>query len=65
VLDLKCMARVGDAVFILHAGNATEWTEAIDSGFVNWTTTYIGWLTSNELGLQEAAVPKYIISSHR
>ena len=65
VLDLKCMAKVVDAVLILRAGNATEWTEAIDSGFVNWTTTYIGWLTSNELALQEAAAPKYIISSHR
>jgi len=57
VLDLKCMAKVVDAVLILRAGNATEWTQTIDSGFVNWTTTYIGWLTSNELALQEAAAP--------
>ena len=60
VLDLKCMVKVVDAVLILRAGNATEWTEAIDSGLVNWTTTYIGWLTSNELALQEAATVKCV-----
>jgi len=57
VLDLKCMTKVVDAVLILRAGNASEWTEAIDSGLVNWTTTYIGWLTSNTIALQEAAAP--------
>ena len=60
VLDLKCMTKVVDAVLILRAGNASEWTEAIDSGLVNWTTTYIGWLTSNAIALQEAAAPKYV-----
>lgn len=55
VLDLKCMTKVVDAVLILRGGKVPEWTEAIDSGLVNWTTTYIGWLTSNELALQEAA----------
>jgi hypothetical protein len=60
VLDLKSMAKVVDAVLILRGGKAPEWTEAIDSGLVNWTTTYIGWLTSNELALQEAASAKCV-----
>ena len=64
VLDLKCMTKVVDAVLILRAGNAAGWTETIDSGLVNWTTTYIGWLTSNEIALQEAVAPKYTISLH-
>ena len=60
VLDLKSMTKVADAVLILRGGNAPEWTEAIDSGLVNWTTSYIGWLTSNELALQEAASAKCV-----
>jgi hypothetical protein len=55
VLDLKCMVKVVNAVLVLRAGNASEWTETIDSGLVNWTTTYIGWLTTNQIALQEAA----------
>jgi hypothetical protein len=64
VLDLKCMTKVVDAVLVLRAGNASEWTETIDSGLVNWTTTYIGWLTTNQIALQEAAAPKCIILPH-
>jgi hypothetical protein len=60
VLDLKSMAKVVAAVLILRGGKAPEWTGAIDSGLVNWTTTYIGWLTSNELALQEAASVKCV-----
>ena len=63
VLDLKSMTKVADAVLILRGGNAPEWTEAIDSGLVNWTTSYIGWLTSNELALQEAASAKCVTFS--
>ncbi|KAI9450085.1 chondroitin AC/alginate lyase [Lactarius psammicola] len=55
VLDLKCMAKVVSAVLVLREGKAPEWTETIDSGLVKWTTTYIGWLTSNKIALEEAA----------
>jgi hypothetical protein len=55
VLDLKCMVKVVNAVLVLRAGSASEWTETIDTGLVNWTTTYIGWLTTNQIALQEAA----------
>ncbi|KAH8982367.1 chondroitin AC/alginate lyase [Lactarius hatsudake] len=55
VLDLKCMTKVVNAVLVLRAGKAPEWTDTIDSGLVNWTTTYIGWLMSNKIALEEAA----------
>ncbi|KAH9168059.1 chondroitin AC/alginate lyase [Lactarius sanguifluus] len=55
VLDLKCMTKVVSAVLVLRLGKAPEWTDTIDSGLVNWTTTYIGWLTSNKIALEEAA----------
>ena len=64
VLDLKCMVKIVNAVLILRGGNASEWTETIDSGLVNWTTAYIGWLTTNKLALEEAASTKCITSSH-
>ncbi|KAH8978621.1 chondroitin AC/alginate lyase [Lactarius akahatsu] len=55
VLDLKCMTKVVSAVLVLRTGKAPEWTDTIDTGLVNWTTTYIGWLTSNKIALEEAA----------
>ncbi|KAH9046601.1 chondroitin AC/alginate lyase [Lactarius hengduanensis] len=58
VLDLKCMTKVVNAVLVLRAGKAPEWTDTIDTGLVNWTTTYIGWLTSNKIALEEAAFSK-------
>ncbi|KAI0292206.1 chondroitin AC/alginate lyase [Multifurca ochricompacta] len=54
VLDLKCMAKVVNAVLVLRAGKAPEWTDAIDTGLVSWTKTYIGWLTSSPIALGEA-----------
>ena len=63
VLDLKCMVKVVNAVLVLRAGNASEWTETIDSGLVNWTTSYIGWLTTNQIALEEAASVKCVTSS--
>jgi hypothetical protein len=63
VLDLKCMTKVVDAVLILRAGKAPEWTQEIDSGLVNWSTTYIGWLTSSTIALQEAAATKCVTFS--
>ncbi len=62
VLDLKCMTKIANAVLILRGGKAPEWTEALDVGLVNWTTTYIGWLTHDTLALQEAASSKCVAS---
>ncbi len=67
VIDLKCMVKVVNAVLILRAGQAAGWTSAIDSGLVNWTKSYIKWLTSSQIAMAEAVAPKYVtlISSLR
>ncbi len=59
VLDLKCMVKVVNTVLVLRAGN-TPWTSAIDSGLVTWTKSYIGWLTTNQIALAEAAATKCV-----
>jgi hypothetical protein len=60
VLDLKCMVKIVNSVLVLRAGNAPGWTSAIDSGLVAWTESYIGWLTTNQLALEEAAATKCV-----
>jgi hypothetical protein len=60
VLDLKCMVKVANAALVLRAGNAPGWTSAIDSGLVTWTKSYVEWLTTNQLGLAEAAETKCV-----
>ena len=60
VLDLKCMTKIANAMLILCGGKAPKFTEALDVGLVNWTTTYIGWLTHNMLMLQEATSSKCV-----
>ncbi|KAI9507102.1 chondroitin AC/alginate lyase [Russula earlei] len=57
VLDLKCMTKIVSAVLVLRAGNAPGWTSAIDAGLVNWTTSYIGWLTTSPVALNESIAP--------
>jgi hypothetical protein len=61
VLDLKSMVKILSAVLVMREGNASGWTSEIDSGLVAWTTTYIGWLTTNALALKEAAATKCVI----
>jgi hypothetical protein len=60
MLGLKCMVKILSTVLMLRGGNAPEWTSEIDSGPVTWTKSYIGWLTTNTLALQEAAATKCV-----
>ncbi|KAF8495468.1 chondroitin AC/alginate lyase [Russula emetica] len=57
VIDLKCMVKVVNAVLVLRAGQPPGWTSAIDSGLVNWTKSYIKWLTSSQIALAAAVAP--------
>ncbi|KAI9507103.1 chondroitin AC/alginate lyase [Russula earlei] len=57
VLDLKSMTKIVSSVLVLRAGNAPGWTSAIDAGLVNWTTQYIGWLTTSPIALNESITP--------
>jgi hypothetical protein len=60
VIDLKCMVKVVNAVLVLRAGGAPGWTSAIDLGLVNWTKSYIKWLTSSQVALAAAVAPKCV-----
>jgi hypothetical protein len=60
VIDLKCMVKVVNAVLVLRAGGAPGWTSAIDLGLVNWTRSYIKWLTSSQVALAAAVAPKCV-----
>ncbi|KAL7284680.1 chondroitin AC/alginate lyase [Trametes coccinea BRFM310] len=53
VLDLKCMAKLVSGVLILREGKAAEWTSDIDTQLTNWTNSYIGWLTTAKIALEE------------
>ncbi|QRW24462.1 chondroitin AC/alginate lyase [Rhizoctonia solani] len=55
VLDLKCMSKLVSGVLMLRNGSAPAWTGELDSGLKTWVNSYIGWLTTNELALQEKA----------
>ena len=60
VLDLKCMVKLVSGVLVMRGGNAPGWTSEIDSGLITWTKSYIGWLTTNTLALEEAAATKCV-----
>ncbi|KAI0772940.1 chondroitin AC/alginate lyase [Trametes elegans] len=53
VLDLKCMSKLVSGVLILRQGKASEWTSEIDTRLTNWTTSYINWLTTAKIALEE------------
>ncbi|KIK96751.1 hypothetical protein PAXRUDRAFT_825612 [Paxillus rubicundulus Ve08.2h10] len=53
-LDLKCMAKVANAVLILRNGNSPYWTKELDDGMVDWCTRFISWFTSYWIALEEA-----------
>ncbi|KAI0649839.1 chondroitin AC/alginate lyase [Trametes meyenii] len=55
VLDLKCMSKLVSGVLILREGKASEWTSELDSQLTNWTTSYINWLTTAQIALEEEA----------
>jgi len=53
LLDFKQMAKISSAILILRNGNSSDWTDALNSQMMNWTTSYIGWMTSSPIAYQE------------
>ncbi|KAH8100385.1 chondroitin AC/alginate lyase [Cristinia sonorae] len=53
LLDLKSMAKIVPGVLILREGKAPEWTADLDAQFVNWTNSYLPWLTTAKLAIEE------------
>jgi hypothetical protein len=58
ILDLKAMARISVSVMILRKGNSPDWTTNLDTQMTNWTTSYLNWLQTNSLGIDELASAK-------
>ena len=52
------MAKIASGVLLLRQSNAQPWTSDIDSGFTSWSKTYIQWLTSADIALQEMKADK-------
>jgi hypothetical protein len=55
LLDLKAMARISVSVMILRKGNSPDWTSNLDTQMMNWTTSYLNWMLTNPLGIEELA----------
>lgn len=55
LLDLKAMARISVSVMILRKGNSPDWTNALDTQMTNWVTSYLKWMQTNPLGVDELA----------
>ena len=52
------MAKVVSGVLLLREGKAPEWTADVDGRLNAWTTSYIQWLMSADIALEEKAAPK-------
>ncbi|KAF7978767.1 hypothetical protein HWV62_44802 [Athelia sp. TMB] len=55
LLDFHQMAKLVSGVLILRTGNSSAWTDSLDSQFRNWTTDYIGWVSTSPLAQEEKA----------
>ncbi|KAI0782105.1 chondroitin AC/alginate lyase [Abortiporus biennis] len=55
ILDFKSMAKIASGILILRGGKASNWPSDVDSGFTAWMKSYIPWLTSAKIALEEKA----------
>ncbi|KAI0795475.1 chondroitin AC/alginate lyase [Abortiporus biennis] len=55
ILDLKCMAKVVSAVLILRDRQSANWPSDVDGQLNEWAKTYIQWLQTADIALEEAA----------
>ncbi|KAL4076768.1 alginate lyase-domain-containing protein [Scleroderma yunnanense] len=53
-LDLKCMAKIANAILILRNGKSIYWTDELDQGMINWCLRFIEWFTTYWIALEEA-----------
>ncbi|KAI0061087.1 chondroitin AC/alginate lyase [Artomyces pyxidatus] len=55
VLDLKGMAKLVNGILILRLGKSPDWTSDLDAQLIAWSRTYIQWLETSPIALDEAA----------
>lgn len=53
------MAKVATGIQILRDAKSTVWTSDLDAKMVNWTNTYITWVTTAKIALEEKAATKF------
>lgn len=58
VLDLRCMVKLANAVLLMRAQNAPEWTSSLDQQLNAWATQYVNWLQTSDLGQQAESASK-------
>ena len=61
--DLKCMAKIANAILILRNGKSIYWTDELDQGMINWCTRFIEWFTTYWIALEEAVAKKLVLLS--
>ena len=52
------MTKIVSSVLLLREGKAAEWTTAVDTGLTTWATSYIQWLTTTTIALEEKKATK-------
>jgi hypothetical protein len=62
ILDLRGIIKIVNAILILRAsdGSCRYWTTDIDQAMGNWTTKYVDWLTTSDLGKSTASKAKSV-----
>ena len=54
------MSKIASGILAMRQGKAASWTSEMDAAMTNWTTSYISWMETNSLALQEAASDKWV-----
>ncbi|KAF8898582.1 alginate lyase-domain-containing protein [Infundibulicybe gibba] len=57
VLDLRGIVKVVNAVQILRTSGSPEWTDNKHQGMVEWSTEYVNWLDTSDIGKSTATRP--------
>lgn len=52
------MTKLTSAILILRNGKSPDWTDELNTQMLNWTTSYIGWMTSSPIAYGEWTADK-------
>lgn len=64
ILDFRGMVKVANAVGVLRASGAKEWTADVDKQLKDWATKYTTWLRTSVIGKKGNEAPKYVLCLH-
>lgn len=54
------MTMITSGILMLRNGKSADWTTELDTQMNNWTSTYITWLKTNTLAIQEEIAVKLV-----